>query len=214
MVNWSTAMALTMDPVAKERALKNLLGIAVALALSACATSNPNVVPVYGAQRMSHVYDATVLSVRPITIDGSQSGIGAGAGAIAGGIAGSNVGGGNGAVVGSVIGAVIGGVTGNAVERSATQQNGVEIIVQLRDGQRRAIVQGATPDVFAPGDPVILIVTGANTRVQRAPQVGQSPAYPAPATHPAPATYPVPADYPNAPVQPVYPASGPVPPRT
>ncbi len=109
---------------------------------------------------MSQVYDATVLSVRPVTIDGSQSGIGAGAGAIAGGVAGSNVGGGSGTIVGSVIGAVIGGVVGNAVERGATTQNGVEIIVQLRNGQRRAIVQGATPDVFAPGDPVILVVTG------------------------------------------------------
>jgi len=137
--------------------MKSILGIGVALALTACATSNPNVVPVYGAQRMSNVYDATVLAVRPVTIDGSQSGLGAGAGAIAGGIAGSNVGGGNGAVVGSLIGAVIGGVAGNAMERGATQQNGVEIIVQLRNGQRRAIVQGATPDVLSPGDPVILI---------------------------------------------------------
>jgi len=186
--------------------MRSFLAIAVALVLSACATSNPNVVPVYGAQRMSHVYDATVLSTRPITIDGSQTGLGAGAGAIAGGIAGSNVGGGNGAIVGSLIGAVIGGVAGNAVERGATQQNGVEIIVQLRNGERRAIVQGATPDVFTPGDPVILIVTGGNTRVQRAPQVGQAPAYPAP----APASYPAPADYPNATVQPVSPSSGPV----
>ena len=194
--------------------MKSILGIAVALALTACATSNPNVVPVYGAQRMSQVYDATVLAVRPITIDGSQSGLGAGAGAIAGGIAGSNVGGGNGAVVGILIGAVIGGVAGNAVERGATTQNGVEIIVQLRNGQRRAIVQGATPDVFSPGDPVILVVTGGNTRVQRAPQVGQAPAHPAPASYPAPGNYPVPADYPNAPVQPVYPSSGPVPPRS
>jgi hypothetical protein len=39
--------------------MKSILGIAVALALTACATSNPNVVPVYGAQRMSQVYDAT-----------------------------------------------------------------------------------------------------------------------------------------------------------
>jgi len=194
--------------------MKRILGIAVALALTACATSNPNVVPIYGAQRMSQVYDATVLSVRPVTIDGSQSGIGAGAGAIAGGIAGSNVGGGNGAVVGSLIGAVIGGVAGNAMERGATQQNGVEIIVQLRNGQRRAIVQGATPDVLATGDPVILIVTGGNTRVQRAPQVGQAPAYPAPASYPAPGSYPAPAEYPDAPVQPVYPSSGAVPPRS
>ena len=58
--------------------MRNVLGIAVALALTACATSNPNVVPVYATQRMSQVYDATVLSVRPVTIDGSQSGVGAG----------------------------------------------------------------------------------------------------------------------------------------
>ena len=78
-----------------------IIVIALALALGACATSDPNVVPVYGAQRMSHVYDATVLSVRPVTIDGSQSGVGAGAGAIVGGIAGSAVGGGNGAAIAS-----------------------------------------------------------------------------------------------------------------
>jgi outer membrane lipoprotein SlyB len=205
---------LAIDRTGKERVMRSFLGIAIALVLTACATSNPNVVPVYGAQRMSHVYDATVLSVRPITIDGSQSGLGAGAGAIAGGIAGSNVGGGNGAVVGSLLGAVIGGVAGNAMERGATQQNGVELIVQLRNGERRAIVQGATPDVLAPGDSVILIVTGGNTRVQRAPQVGQGPAHPAPASYPAPGSYPAPADYPDATVQPVYPSSGPVPPRS
>jgi outer membrane lipoprotein SlyB len=81
--------------------------IAIALALGACATSDPNVVPVYGAQRMSHVYDATVLSVRPVTIDGSQSGVGAGAGAIVGGIAGSTIGANSGAAIASLLGAVV-----------------------------------------------------------------------------------------------------------
>jgi outer membrane lipoprotein SlyB len=187
--------------------------IAIALALGACATSDPNVVPVYGAQRMSHVYDATVLAVRPVTIDGSQSGIGAGAGAIVGGIAGSAVGGGSGAAVASVLGAVVGGVAGNAIERDSTRQNGVEIIVQMRDGQRRAVIQGVTADAWAPGDPVIVIVTGGNARIARAPQAAPVPAYPA-AAYPAPQGYPVPAAYPNAPVQPVYPPSGPVPPRS
>jgi hypothetical protein len=120
----------------------------------------PNVVPVWRAAHVARLR-RTVLSVRRSRSMAARRPRRR-RGAIAGGIAGSNVGGGNGAV----IGAVIGGVAGNAVERSATTQNGVEIIVQLRDGQRRAIVQGATPDVFAPGDPVILIVTGANTRVQ------------------------------------------------
>ena len=188
--------------------------IAVALALSACATSNPNVVPVYQAQRVSHVYDATVLTVRPVTIDGSQSGVGAGAGAIVGGIAGSAIGGGNGAAIATVLGAVVGGVAGNAIERDSTTQNGVEIIVQMRDGQRRAVIQGVTADAWAPGDPVILIVSGGNGRIARAPQATPVPTYPAPAAYPAPQGYPVPAAYPNAPVQPVYPPSGPVPPRS
>ena len=187
--------------------------IAVALALGACATSNPNVVPVHQAQRVSHVYDATVLAVRPITIDGSQSGVGAGAGAIVGGIAGSAIGGGNGAAIATVLGAVVGGVAGNAIERDSTTQNGVEIIVQMRDGQRRAVIQGVTGDAWAPGDPVIVIVTGGNARIARAPQAAPVPTYPAPAAYPAPQGYPVPSAYPNAPVQPVYP-SGPVPPRT
>ena len=189
--------------------------IAVALALGACATSNPNVVPVYQAQRVSHVYDATVLAVRPVTIDGSQSGIGAGAGAIVGGIAGSAIGGGNGAAIATVLGAVVGGVAGNAIERDSTTQNGVEIIVQMRDGQRRAVIQGVTGDAWAPGDPVIVIVTDGNARIARAPQAAPAaPAYPAPAAYPAPQGHPVPAAYPSAPVQPVYPPSGPVPPRS
>ena len=194
--------------------MKSIPIVAVALALAACATSDPNVVPVYGAQRMSHVYDATVLSVRPVTIDGSQSGVGAGAGAIIGGIAGSTIGANSGAAIASMVGAVVGGVAGNAIERDSTKQNGVEIIVQMRDGQRRAVIQGVTSDAWAPGDPVIVIVTGGNARIARAPQAAPVPTYPAPAAYPAPQGYPVPAAYPNAPVQPVYPPSGPVPPRS
>ena len=188
--------------------------IAIALALGACATSNPNVVPVYHAQRVSHVYDATVLAVRPVTIDGSQSGVGAGAGAIVGGIAGSAIGGGNGAAIATVLGAVVGGVAGNAIERDSTTQNGVEIIVQMRDGQRLAVIQGVTADAWTAGDPVVMIVTGGNARIARAPQAAPVPTYPAPAAYPAPQGYPVPSAYPNAPVQPVYPPSGPVPPRS
>ena len=169
--------------------------VAIAAALAGCATANPNVVQPYQAQRMSQVYDATVLSVRPVTIDGSQSGIGAGAGAITGGIAGSTVGGGSGSAVATIIGAVVGGVVGNAVERNATQQNGVEILVQLRNGERRSVIQASTADTWAVGEPVVLVTTGSRARVTRAPQTYQ----------PAPDGYPAP---------PAYPQSGPVPPRS
>jgi outer membrane lipoprotein SlyB len=198
--------------------MRSILAAAVALALTACATSNPDVVPVYQAQRVSQVYDATVLSVRPVTIDGIQSGVGAGAGAIVGGIAGSTVGGGSGAAVATVLGAVVGGVAGNAIERDSTTQNGIEILLQLSNGQRRAVVQGVTGESWVPGDPVVLIVSGGYARVARAPHVGQARTAPAPASsapppgYRAPAAVPVPSAYPDAPVRPIYPPTAPVPP--
>jgi outer membrane lipoprotein SlyB len=145
--------------------------LAAALVLSACATSSPDVIQRGDAQRMSQVQDATVLSSRPVVIDGSQSGVGGVAGGVTGAIAGSSVGGRReGAVVG-VIGAVAGAVIGNAIERSATREEALEITVQLRNGERRAIVQAKGAESFNSGDPVILVTTGGKTRVMRAPAV-------------------------------------------
>lgn len=192
--------------------MRHLLTALAVATLAACTTSNPDVVRRYETQRLSQVYDATVLSVRPVTVDGSQSGLGAGAGAVAGGVAGSTIGGHRDSIVGTVVGAVVGGVIGNAVERGATRENAIEIVVQLRNGERRAIVQGAGGEAFGPGDAVVLVTTGGRTRISRAPQPGGYA--PPPSAYPAPSTYPAPAGYPDAPVQPVYPSSGPVPPRS
>jgi len=194
--------------------MRKLLTAASAVLLTACVTANPDVIHPSEAQRVSQVWDGTVLSVRPVTIDGTQSGVGAAAGAVAGGVAGSHVGGYNEQFIFSVVGAVLGGVAGNAMERGATRQNGVEIMVQLRNGERRAIVQAIGTETFAPGDAVVLVSTGGRARISHAPApAGAAVPAPAPAaTHP-PAGVPVPAAYPEAPVEPVYP-SGPVPPRT
>jgi outer membrane lipoprotein SlyB len=197
--------------------MKQLLTAVSVAVLAACTTSNPDVVRRYETQRLSQVYDATVLSVRPVTVEGSQSGIGAGAGAVAGGVAGSTIGGHREGLVGGVLGAVVGGVIGNAVERGTTRENAVEIVVQLRNGELRAFVQAVGNEIYRPGDPVVLVTTAGRTRVARAPQAGGYPApatYPAPGAYPAQPSYPAPAAYPNAPVTPVYPPSGPVPPRS
>ncbi|KQY89443.1 hypothetical protein ASD35_16640 [Pelomonas sp. Root1444] len=147
------------------------LTLAAALVLSACSTTSPDVVQRGDAQRLSQVQDATVLSSRPVTVDGSQSGVGGVAGGVTGAIAGSSVGGRReGAVVG-VIGAVAGAVIGNAIERSATKEDALEIIVQLRNGERRAIIQAKGTESFNSGDPVVLVTTGGKTRVTRAPAV-------------------------------------------
>ena len=58
------------------------LALAAVLALAGCATSSPDVISRHDTQRMSTVLDATVLAVRPVTVDGSQNGAGGVAGAV------------------------------------------------------------------------------------------------------------------------------------
>ena len=144
---------------------------AMALTLAGCATSSPDVIGRYDAQRMSTVIDATVLSVRAVTVDGSQSGAGAMTGGVVGGIAGSSMGSNRNSGLNGLLGAVAGALVGNAVERNATREESQEIMVQLRNGERRAIVQAKGNENFIPGDPVILVSTGSKVRVSRAPQV-------------------------------------------
>lgn len=153
-----------------KRILKTGLAVVMVATLGACATSSPDVIQRGDAQRMSQVQDGVVLSVRPVVVDGSQSGIGATAGGVVGGIAGSSVGGRReGAIVG-VLAAVAGAVAGNAVERMGTREEAVELLVQLKGGERRAIVQAKGSEVLNPGDAVILVTTGSKVRVTRAPR--------------------------------------------
>ena len=148
---------------------------ALVASLAACATSSPDVIQRGDAQRLSQVQDGTVLSIRPVTVDGSQSGVGTVAGGVIGGVAGSSVGGHREGLAVGVLGAVLGGVVGNAAERAGTRENAVEILIQLRNGERRAIVQAKGNENLVAGDPVILVTTGGKTRVTRAPAV-QPPA--------------------------------------
>lgn len=156
-----------------------LLAITVA-ALAACTTTSPDVVSRSDAQRMSTLVDGTVLSLRPVVVEGSQSGIGATAGGVVGGVAGASVGGRRESVAVGVIGAVVGGVIGNAVERMGTREQAYEIIVQLKNGERRSIIQAQAEEAFKPGDPVVIVTTGGKVRVTRAPAVTPDTAQAAP----------------------------------
>jgi len=186
--------------------MRVVLSALLVASLTACATHSPDVIHPYEAQRMATLSDATVLSVRPVTIDGYQSGVGAGVGAIAGGVAAANAASYHNSGWAGLLGAVLGGVVGNAVERGATQQNGVELLLQMRNGERRSIVQANGNEGWMIGEPVVLVSTGGRTRVTRAPQVAPQPV---PQAYPAPEAMP-----PPVPVYPAYPQSGPVPPRS
>jgi outer membrane lipoprotein SlyB len=148
--------------------------------LAACSTTSPDVIKPGDAQRMSQVEDAVVLNVRPVVVEGSQSGAGAATGAVLGGAAGVGASSNNrsSAMIG-VAGAVVGAVVGNAVERFGTREDAVEILLQLPNGQRRSVVQAKGNETFNPGDPVILVTTGGKTRVMLAPKTTAPQAAPA-----------------------------------
>lgn len=142
-----------------------LAGLTASAVLMGCATSKSG--DVYSrdeALREQTVRLATVESVRPVTIQGTRSGIGAAAGGVTGGVAGSTVGHGKGSTIAGVLGAVGGGVAGQALEEGATRKPGVEVTVRLASGELRAIVQEET-DKFVAGQKVRLLTVGGVTRV-------------------------------------------------
>ena len=159
---------------------RTLVAATVAVLLAACSTTSPDVVQRGDAQRLSSVQDATVLSVRPVTVEGSQSGVGATTGGVLGGLAGSSHSSGRESVAIGIVGAVAGAVAGHAIERAATKEDAVEILLQMRNGERRAVVQAKANESFQPGDAVILVTTGGKTRVTKAPP-GTQPVAPVPA---------------------------------
>jgi outer membrane lipoprotein SlyB len=154
--------------------LAGLLSVATIVATSmlvGCATSSPDVIQRGDAQRMAQVQDGVILSVRTVTVDGSQSGIGGTVGGVVGaigGYAGSGVQR-EGQVLG-VLAGVAGAAAGNAIERFSTREEALEILVQLQNGDRRAIVQAKGSEVLAAGDAVIIVTTGGKVRVTKAPK--------------------------------------------
>ena len=147
------------------------LTVLVAATLGACASSSPDVIQRGDTQRMAQVQDGVVLSVRTVTVDGSQSGVGAAVGGVVGAVGGYSASGvqREGQVLGLLIG-VAGAAAGNAIERFSTREEAVEILIALKGGERRAIVQAKGAEVLVPGDAVILVTTGGKVRVTKAPR--------------------------------------------
>lgn len=154
-----------------KRSIQLSLTLMVVGALAACASSSPDVIQRGDAQRMAQVQDGVVLSVRNVVVDGSQSGIGAGVGGVVGAIGGYGASGvAREAQVLGVLAGVAGAAAGNVIERFSTKEEAVEVLVQLKGGDRRAIVQAKGAEVLAPGDSVIIVTTGGKVRVTKAPK--------------------------------------------
>jgi len=145
--------------------LKTLVPLALAGLLGACSTTSPDVIARSDAGRLSSAQSGTVEAVRAVTVEGTQSGVGAAAGALVLGHAGSSVGSRREQVAVGTLGAVLGGVLGNAIERSSNREDALEIVVRMPDGGRQAVVQAKGAEVFKPGDAVTIVFTGSRARV-------------------------------------------------
>ena len=71
---------------------------------------------------------------------------------------------GRGSAIAAVLGGVAGGVIGNKVENAATKKVGVELSVQLDDGELISVVQKAE-EPFSVGDRVRLLTSHGVARI-------------------------------------------------
>ncbi|HPE61734.1 MAG: glycine zipper 2TM domain-containing protein [Thiothrix sp.] len=139
--------------------------LSVMQGLTACTTApSSNTYSTVQAGTLQEVQYATVVSVRPVVIQQNASETGQAAGGVIGAVAGSEVGKGKGQIVGGVAGAVAGASIGGLIDRAASQQQGVEITLKLKDDRTVAIAQVADEE-FRPDDTVRIITLNGKARV-------------------------------------------------
>ena len=138
--------------------LSGVLAVVLILALAGCATSRSGRVYSRDQARVVHdVYDGTVVYSRPVQIEGTKSGLGTIAGSVLGGVVGHTIGGGSGKAVATVAGGIAGAIAGSVAEEEVTKRNGVEVTVELDNGDTIAIVQEAD-EIFDVGDRVRVLM--------------------------------------------------------
>jgi outer membrane lipoprotein SlyB len=142
--------------------------LAVVLALAGCATPYPGA-PFYQgpAVRSQSVQLGVVENVRPVTLPGPNTGLGAVGGAALGTWAGSGIGSGGGNAAAIVGGFILGSLVGSAVEADAARRPGLELTVRLDAGTTIAVVQQDIGEPFRPGDRIRVVSDGYYTRVAR-----------------------------------------------
>ena len=142
-----------------------IAAIGLAATLAGCATHyGPATYRGYEAGAEQQVRFGVVESVREVTIQPRETGVGSAAGAVIGSVAGSHVGRGSGEIVGAIGGAILGGIIGQQVEQSANERQGLEVTVLLDSGRYIAVVQG--PDeAFRAGERVRVLSGRGSTRV-------------------------------------------------
>lgn len=149
------------------RVARRLLIVCMLVAATACVTSKSSAV--YSrqqTQRAYTVYNATVLELRVVEIEGKSGRVGTLGGAWIGSTAARSAGDGHGSSVLGAVGGVAGAIIGRGAERELTANEGFEIILKLDNDEIVAVVQGADV-VFTVGERVRVLRDGASARVTK-----------------------------------------------
>jgi outer membrane lipoprotein SlyB len=151
------------EPTNRRPSMVLALACLASLSLVSCAPAvAPHTYTAYDAGRPMSVRYGVVDSVKAVKIQTPPTGAGAAVGSTVGAIAGAAAGSNNscyysgGSWWGAVAGALLGGLVGSAIEASASNKDGLELRVQMNDGETLVIVQDAQ-EAFKVGDFVELV---------------------------------------------------------
>lgn len=145
--------------------MKKIINVVIAinfLILAGCSSTAPvtsNKAGTMSREQVVTVKKATVTAVKNVAIQGRTSNAGKTLGSVTGSILGSTI-----PVAGSLIGSLIGSAVGNVAEKAVSKKAGLEITLQLEDGNRVVVTQLAETQ-FKAGDRVQLIMTNNVARV-------------------------------------------------
>lgn len=151
--------------------IKTIIAIAVvATILSGCSanrTASGDTFTTAQARRAHFVTYGTLVSVRPVTIQGGDGTNAAGTigGAAVGGFLGNTVGGGSGRNLATAAGVVGGAATGSGIQSAMNRSPGVELEVRRDDGVNIVVVQAQGTTQFRTGQRVALVTSGNTTTV-------------------------------------------------
>ncbi|NDL62672.1 glycine zipper 2TM domain-containing protein [Acerihabitans arboris] len=143
--------------------------IAIAI-LSGCAsnrTSSGDTFTAAQARQVHTVTYGTLISVRPITIQGGTGENAAGSigGGVIGGFLGNTIGGGSGRSLATAAGAVGGAAAGSGIQSAANRSPGVELEVRRDDGSTIIVAQAQGTSQFFVGQRVAIASGGGRVTV-------------------------------------------------
>jgi len=144
--------------------------MAVAMTLTGCVNDNSLSGDVYSASEAKQVQNVTygtLVSVRPVKIQGGDdsNALGAIGGAVLGGFLGNTIGGGAGRSLATAGGAILGGVAGQGVQGAVNTSNGVELEIRKDDGNTIMVVQKQAATRYSPGQRVAIATNGSQVTV-------------------------------------------------